>query len=170
MRPDELWEPHGVTETHLPRQCGRSLEPNVLLNLSPRLRMSGAFPHCTVVPGCRHRFPAIFLPRPLSFFLPFALGRTLYSAAILFGFPSKSSFRSGLLQHVPASVTARALLLVSPAVRLLQFWQSHATVVLSYCELVAVLCSLVCTPNVYGGTVTLCVCVCARAGRAVLRN
>jgi hypothetical protein len=97
-----------------------------------------------VIPDFRHCYPAIsslaalsvaISPTLLNFYpcLPFTWRGTHCSATVLFGFSSKFSFRHWVLKHVWASVTVRrGSFLCCPdfgvfCVRLIKFWQSHAT-------------------------------------------
>jgi hypothetical protein len=132
------------------------------------------------VPGCRRCFPAIFslatlclhFPTLLKFSscLPFTLGGTLFSAAVLFGCSSNFFFQLGALKHVSPSVTVgRGLAGVAwTSVSFVIGWLSSGNAMQPFywvcCELGAILPLLVYIVTVCSGKVTLsCVCVCLRA-------
>ena len=129
------------------------------------------------VTGCRRCFPAIFSLATLcrhflillkfSSCLPFTLGGTLFSAAVLCGCSSNFFFQLGVLKHVSTSVTVdRGLAGVArTSVSFVIGSLSSGNVMQPFywvcCELGAILSLLVYMATVCSGKVTLsCVCVC----------
>ena len=131
------------------------------------------------VPGCRRSFPAIFslatlchhLPTLLMFSscLPFTLGGTLFSTAVLFGCSSNFFFQLGVLKHVSPSVTVgRSLVGVArTSMSFVIGWLSSGNAMQPFywvcCELGAILSLLMYIATVCSGKVTLsclCECVC----------